>query len=198
MKSLSAGICCLLAGRLIVPPAPAQTMPTQLNIVIVKGDGAVHDARHHLSTPPTVRIEDENHKPIANATVAFTLPTEGATGEFGNHSKMVTVITDAEGLAAAIGLRTNQVPGKIPIHISASYRGLTASASMVQMNQSGEGTGGGHGGKIAVILLVLAAAAGGGAYAAMRSSKTTTSGTTTTGTTAIGITAGTGAVGAPH
>jgi hypothetical protein len=190
----------LLAGRLIVLPAPAQTMPTQLNIVIVKGDGAVHDAEHHLSTPPTVRIEDENQKPIANAAVVFTLPTAGATGEFANHSKTVTVMTDSAGLAAATGLRTNLVPGKIPIHINASYRGLTADASVTQTNVVEERAGSGHRRKIVVILLIAAAAAaGGGAYAASRSSKTTSTSTVAAGgPTAIGITAGTGAVGAPH
>ncbi len=117
MKSL---ICPIIMAYLTASPAPAQVLPTQLNIVIVKGDGAVNDARQHLATAPTVRVEDENHKPVPNAVVAFTLPTEGATGEFAHHSRTLTVITDSEGQAVAKGLRTNQVAGKVPIHINAS------------------------------------------------------------------------------
>ncbi len=183
---------------LIAPPAPAQVLPTQLNIVIVKGDGAVHDARQHLDTDPAVRVEDENHKPVANAVVAFTLPTEGATGEFANHSRTITVITDSDGQAVAKGLRTNQVAGKVPIHVNVSYRGLMARANITEYNVTGEGAQAGHGhGKVVAILLILGAAAGGGAYFALRNNKSAPSGAAAVATP-IGIAPGTGTIGAPH
>ncbi len=181
-------------------PATAQSLPTQLNIVAVSGDGAVDAPGRPSTAPPTVRVEDENHKPVANAVVAFTLPTEGATGEFGNRSKTITMTTDAAGLAVAKGLRTNQVPGKVPIHIDASYRGLTAHTSMLQFNVAGApGEKAGHGGRVAAILLALAGAAGGGAYMAMRNPKSAAAAApAVTPPTPIGITPGTGTVGAPH
>ncbi len=184
-------------AALMASPATAQTLPTQLNIVVVSGDGAVDAPGRQSTTPPMVRVEDENHKPVANAVVEFTLPTEGATGEFGNRSKTITVTTDPGGIAVAKGLRTNHVAGKVPIHINASYRGLMASASMLQFNVVGAPgeRGGGHG-KVAALLLVLAGAAGGGAYMAMRNQKTAP--TATPAATPIGITPGTGTVGAPH
>jgi hypothetical protein len=197
LKLLSAGICSVLVANLMAPVAPAQALPAQLNIVNVKGDGAVNDARQHADTTPTVRIEDEHQKPVVDAVVVFTLPTEGATGEFAKHSKTLTVMTDSEGLAMAKGLHLNQVPGKVPIHINASYRGLTARGGMTQSNVVRDGAKAGHGGKIAVILLLLGAAAGGGAYAALRKTAPSTTPSTPV-STALGVTPGTGTVGAPH
>ena len=58
---------------------------------------AINNIRQRVSREPVVQVEDENHKPVAGAVVVFTLPTEGATGEFGNGSKNLTVTTDAQG-----------------------------------------------------------------------------------------------------
>src|SRR5579884_4176052 len=163
IKTLSLRACSVALAALMASPATAQTLPTQLNIVVVSGDGAVDAPGRQSTTPHMVRVEDENHKPVANAVVEFTLPTEGATGEFGNRSKTITVTTDPGGIAVAKGLRTNHVAGKVPIHINASYRGLMASASMLQFNVVGAPgeRGGGHG-KVAALLLVLAGARGAG------------------------------------
>src|SRR5262245_22591386 len=76
-KSLSVGLCFLIG----LPPALAQTLPTALNIVVVEGEGAVNNVRQRVARDPIVRVEDENHNPIAGAVVVFTLPTEGATGD---------------------------------------------------------------------------------------------------------------------
>lgn len=109
-------------------------MPAELNIVMVQGDGAVHDGRRHATPAPTVRIEDEHRHPVVGALVSFTLPTEGATGEFANHSRITSVMTDNEGIGVVSGLRTNRVPGKVPIHIDVWYRGLRVHGSMIQYN----------------------------------------------------------------
>jgi hypothetical protein len=148
-----------------------------------------------------VRVEDENHKPVVGAAVVFTLPTEGATGDFGNGSKTLTVLTDRSGLAAAQGLKMNPVAGKIPIHVNASYRSLTARASITQFSVLPPGAkpssakSGGHGALIGVLVAVGAAAAGGGIYLATRSNQTS-SGVPTppAGPTPIGITPGTGSI----
>jgi hypothetical protein len=125
MKSLAILLCILIA----FPALQAQTLPTELNIVVVEGEGATNNVRQRVARSPLVRVEDENHKPIVGAAVVFTLPTEGATGEFGNGAKTLTVLTDRDGTAAAQGLKMNPIAGKIPIHINASYRSLTARAA---------------------------------------------------------------------
>src|ERR1700757_4916458 len=99
MKSLSLSLSFLVAFQLSLF-AQQQAVPTQLNIVVVEGEGVINHIGQRVTHPPVVRVEDENHKPIAGAAVVFTLPTEGATGEFGNGSKNLMVMTDAQGQAA--------------------------------------------------------------------------------------------------
>ena len=197
MKSLAILLCILIS----FPALQAQTLPTELNIVVVEGEGATNNVRQRVARSPLVRVEDENHKPVAGAAVVFTLPTEGATGEFGNGAKTLTVLTDRDGTAAAQGLKLNPVAGKIPIHINASYRSLTARATMTQFSVLPPGakpstaSSGGHGALIGVLVAVGAAAAGGGIYLATRSKQTPSAiPTPPAGPTPIGVTPGTGTI----
>lgn len=204
MKSLSTGLSFLMFSQLAVIAARGQSLPAQLNIVVVEGEGAINNIRQPVSKEPIVRVEDESHKPIAGVAVMFTLPTEGATGEFGNGSKSLLITTDNQGQAAARGLKANAVDGKVPIHVNASYRGLTARTNITQFNvvppgaKAGTAKSGGHG-KLIAILVVVGAAAAGGAVAALHSGNSNSgSGVVTPpAAAAIGITAGTGTIVAP-
>src|SRR5262249_61385050 len=121
----------------------------------------------------------------------------GATGEFGKGAKTLTVMTDARGEAKAQGLKVNRTNGKLPIHVSASYRGLSARTVIMQFNEGGvvgaTGSGGGHGVLIGVLVAVGVAAAGGGAYLATHH-KQRASTPPPAGPTPIGITPGTGSI----
>jgi hypothetical protein len=197
MKSLAILLCILIS----FPALQAQTLPTELNIVVVEGEGATNNVRQRVARSPLVKVEDENHKPVAGAAVVFTLPTEGATGEFGNGAKTLTVLTDRDGTAAAQGFKLNPVAGKIPIHVNASYRNLSARVIITQFSVLPPGakpastSGGGHGALIGVLVAVGAAAAGGGIYLATRSKSTPSAiPTPPAGPTPIGITPGTGTI----
>jgi hypothetical protein len=195
-KSLAISLSFLIA----CPTLSAQTLPTQLNIIVIEGEGAVNNIRQRVARDPVVQVEDENHKPIAGAVVMFTLPTEGATGEFGGSVKSAVVNTNAEGRAVAPNLKLNGLSGKIPIHITASYRGLSARTSITMFSQVPPGgkeskSGGGHGALVAVLVILGAGAAGGGAYFATHGSKTAApSAPIPSGPTPIGITAGAGSI----
>src|ERR1035437_7549766 len=54
----------------------------ELNTVVV--EGAINNVRQRAARAPGVRVEEQNHKPIAGAAVAFTLSTVCASGEFSN------------------------------------------------------------------------------------------------------------------
>jgi len=199
MKSIATILCILLAS----PALPAQTLPTELNIVVVEGEGAVNPVGQRVPHDPAVRVEDENHKPVTGAVVVFTLPTSGATGEFGNGSKTLTVTTDHTGMASAQRLKMNAIAGKVPIHVNASYRGLTARASILQSSVLAPGakppSSGGHGALIAILVVVGGAAAGAGAYLATHNNKTpAATPTPPAGPTPIGITPGTGTITGGH
>lgn len=180
----------------------AQAPPSELNIVVVQGEGAINHVRQSVSNEPIIRVEDENRKPIAGATVVFTLPTEGATGQFVNGSKMLVVTTDAQGRAAAAGLKVNEYPGKLVMLVGVSYRGLSARTNITQFDEgppvAQKSSKGGHGKLVAVLVVVGAAAAGGGAYFATHKSGGASTSGGATSPTAIGITPGTPTIIGPH
>ena len=198
---LRCGLVLLLSFNLLIPKAFAQIVPTRIEIVVVEGEGAVNNIRQRAARDPVIRVEDENHKPVAGAAVVFTLPISGTTGEFSNGSKTLTVTTDQDGLAAAHGLKTNQVEGKLQIYVTSSYRGLRARALINQVTVAGPGsaTHGGGSSKVWIILAVVAAAAAGGAVAATHKGSSPASvGTGPAAPAAIGITPGTGSISPPR
>jgi hypothetical protein len=168
-------------------------------MVVVGGEAAVNGLLQRVTQDPVVRIEDQNHQPVTGVVVTFNLPISGTSGEFGKGSKNSSVITGADGLAAARGLRTNEIPGRFQILITASYRGLTARGLINQNNEGAIGAKPHHGGgKIIVILAVVGAAAAGGFLAATRKGGNTANIPSGPAPPApIGITPGTGAIAHP-
>jgi hypothetical protein len=203
-KLLSLVLTFILIFSFAGSPVQAQTLPTELRIVVLQGEGATTDIRQRTSSDPIIRVEDEKQNPVSEAVAVFTLPTEGATGAFANGSKTLTITTDNRGQAAAIGLRMNGIPGKVPIFVSVSYRGLTARTVMTQFTVAPPGAkvGGGNGGhgKLIAILAIIGAGAAGGAVAATHKSGSTPASVPTppAGPTPIGITTGTGSIAPPH
>jgi hypothetical protein len=174
---LPVGLCFLIFWD-GMPPAFAQNLPTRINIVVVAGEGATTPVRRRVTQDPEVRIEDDDQQPVAGVTVVFALPVSGPSGEFVNGSKTLTVVTDKAGLAAAHGLKTNEIPGTLQIYVNASLSGLRARALI---NQIVEGVPGApiqaqhpskSGGTWKWVLLGIAAAGGAaaGIYFGTRSS----------------------------
>ncbi len=130
------GLCSLMSQQVAVP-AFAQSPPSRIDLVVVEGEGVVHRAGQRSAGRLVVRVEDDDHRPLAGASVVFALPISGASGEFVNGSTNLTVVTDKDGLAIAHGLKANQISGKVAIYVTTSYRGLRAKALI---NQSIEGS----------------------------------------------------------
>jgi len=203
-KLLSLVLTYILIFCFAAYPVQAQNLPTELHIVVLQGEGATSDIRQRASSEPIIRVDDEKQNPVSGAVAVFTLPTEGAAGEFANGSKTLTVTTDSHGQASAVGLRMNSIPGKVPIFVSVSYRGLSARTVMTQFSVAPPGakvggSSGGHGKLIAILVIVGAGAAGGVVAATHKSGSPPTSVTTPpAGPTPIGITTGTGSIAPPH
>ena len=196
MRLMAGVLPCFLVWQLCPPSAWAQDTGSQLNIVIVEGEGAINNIKQRTAREPIVQVEDQNHKPVAGAAVVFLLPDQGASGVFANGSHTLTVMTDAQGRAVARGFRPNSVQGKLQIHVTASHQGQTASVTINQVNAVTAATGAAAAGisaKLITILVIAGGAVAGGVVAATRGggSSTTTAPPTT-------VTAGTGTVGAPH
>jgi hypothetical protein len=182
----------------LLPAALAQDLPARIDIVVVEGEGATSSVRQRVSHDPVVKIEDDDHHPMAGAVVVFALPVSGTSGEFSNGSKTLTLVTDKSGLAEAHGLKTNEIPGKLQIYVTATYHTLRARTLI---NQLVEGVPGAKvrspeiqpsrsGGKWKWVLLGVAAAGGAGAGVYY--------GTRTTSSSPVSIGTGTVVFGSPH
>jgi hypothetical protein len=196
-------MCVVLVCLLWLDPAmaaQAEAQPTSLDLVVIQGEGALNGLGQRATQEPVVEVRDQDKRPLPKAVVVFTLPTEGASGEFGNGSKTLTVVADDSGRAAATGLRVNKIAGKLQIHVNASYKGQTARTMITQFNMAspaGKAKSGGSG-KLVIILALVGAAVAGGVIAGTQSGgHSSTSTSPPPSGTPIGIVAGTGTVGPP-
>ena len=186
------------------PAGVAQTeppLPKKLDIVVLEGEGAINNVKKRAAKDPVVRVDDESHKPIAQVAVVFTLPTEGPSGEFFNGSKTIMVITDEQGHAAARGMKINSVPGKLQVHVNASYRELKNSTNITQFDMEVPSTAKHGSGKLITILALVGGGAAAGAIVALRKDKNTgnpNAAPIPTPPTPISINPGAGTVGPPY
>jgi hypothetical protein len=179
-------MCCLLA----LQPSYAQQGEAQLGlkIVVVEGANAKNVTQEIPLRPLTVRVEAANNQPVANATVIFTSPDSGPSGEFANDSRIFNVTTNEDGLATARGYHPNAITGTYSIRVRALWQGQTTAADIPQRNIA---PGQGGLGKRIAIIAIAGAAAGAVIAARSRNSSNNTSSAPT-------ITFGGGAVGAPR
>jgi hypothetical protein len=177
------------------PPAPGPAQ-ARLNIVVVEGESAINNVKGRVNQP-IVRIEDENHQPLAGAAVVFFLPNSGPGGTFVNGSKTLTVSTDAQGRAVAAGIHRNNLSGQMQIRVTASYGGQTVSAVITQTNVAGGGAGLSTTAKVLIVIGVAGGAAAGAILATRGGSSSSSSSSISTGSSAISITAGTPSVNHP-
>ena len=203
----------------IAPEGLAQEAVSKIDLEVVAGDGAAVNPGQRVAVVPSVRIVDQNKRPVHGAVVGFNLPVSGTSGEFQNGAKNLTVLTDENGTATATGLRANGIAGRLQILVTASYRGANTrgfinqtvqgtGSSATQVSRGGAGpagatapsAGGGHTGKWVAIIAVIGGAAAGGLIAATHKggSSSGSGSATSSGSGQIGITPGTGMVNPPH
>jgi hypothetical protein len=152
----------LLIGFIPLPSLAQEV--SSLNIVVVEGEGAINNVRQRTARETIVQVEDQNHKPVAGAIVAFTLPSQGAGATFANGAQTLTVTTDAQGRAIAAGLRVNRIGGNWTMHVNASFGGHTATVSIPEVNAAAA-AGAAAGALISTKVLIIVAAVAGAAAA---------------------------------
>ncbi|MCC6389563.1 MAG: hypothetical protein IT167_03085 [Bryobacterales bacterium] len=183
LRAFTSALLTILLG-LELPAARAwaqaqeQPPPSKLNLIIVEGEGAINNVKQRSVREPIVQVEDENHKPVAGASVAFLLPGNGASGSFANGSRLLTVMTDQNGRAVMNGFKPNNVAGQLQIRVTASYQGQTATAVITQTNVIAAAVAGGiAAGKLIAILAVVGGAAAAGVAVAVTRNGGTSPGT---------------------
>jgi hypothetical protein len=195
---LPLGLCVSLTFGELLPAALAQNATPRIDIIVVEGEGATINAHQRASKDPVVRVEDDDHQPMPNVVVVFTLPLSGASGEFANGSKTLTVVTDKAGVAAARGIKANDVAGNLQIYVTASSHGLRArglinmvvEAPLGSKPASASSQTSKSSGKLKWILLGILAAGGAGAGAYYLSSRSSNS--------SVSVSAGTVVFGSPR
>jgi len=189
-------------GTLGISPAVVRAQsPVRIQVVVVEGEGVTSNIHERVAHDPVVKVEDDDHRPVVGAVVVFALPISGTSGEFDNGSTNLTIMTGNDGLATARGLRTNDVPGKLQIYVTATYRGLRARGVINQFVTVAPGSkapapalhASKSSGKWKWVLLGVVAAGGAGAaaYFARGGSSTSTP-------SAVSISTGTVVFGSPH
>jgi len=192
-RSCVSAVCLLLVNLWTVPGRGQE--PPKLAIVIVEGEGAINNLKAQASHESVIQVVDDNQKPVAGASVVFFLPNQGPGGTFFDGTRSLTVSTDAQGRATLRGIQFNRLSGEMQIRVTASFGGLTATATITQTNLAGSSGSPGMSTTVKVLLIVvLAAGATAGAILATRGGSSSSS---TPATPPITITAGTPTVGAP-
>lgn len=194
--------------RLVIPllatflAATAQELagapPLKLNVVVVEGEGAINNIKRRTSRETIVQVEDQNHKPVAGAAVAFLLPADGPGGTFTGGAKSVSIVTGNDGRATMPHLQVNSNPGSYSIGVYASHAGLASSATISQSSIVGAGAAVSTAGIIGIVAGVAAAA--GAALAVVSKGKSNAASPSQPAVTPAGsVSTGSGTVfGPPH
>ena len=186
-RVLTGALCCFLALQPVY--GEQGDGHTGLKIVVLEGANAKNVTQEIPLTALSVRLEAGNNQPVANATVVFTSPESGPSGEFANDSRSFSVITNEDGVATARGYHPNSITGSYSIRARATWQGQIAATDIPQRNVApGEGRLGKR-----IVIIAIAGAAAGAIIAATRGGNS--SGTTSNAPT---ITLGGSAVGAPR
>ena len=166
-------------GPLVAPASQAPVTNREmggLRMVVLQGDGAFNDIQRKTGRDPVVEVRDENDRPLAGAQVVFSLPETGPGGTFEGGVRTFTTTSDPNGMAAARGLKPNNVEGRFQIRVIASLGGKTGTVAITQSNTLAGGAvvpGQRGGGKAKWLLLLAAGGATGGILAAKSGSKST-------------------------
>jgi hypothetical protein len=181
-------VALLLCQLLVLEPVLAEVPNFQnaIRVVVVEGNGARNVVQQIPARPLTVRVEDTSGTPISGATVVFTAPEGGPSGEFPSGSNTLTIITNDNGLAIAGGYHPNGFAGSYQIQVRAEARGQTATTAISQSNVTQQGGRG----KWLTILTIAGAAVGAGiavhSFRNNRSTPTETTPTISLGGTSVG------------
>lgn len=201
---LASALAWLMAFQAIPVQAVQEPSKPKLNIVVVEGEGAINNVRQRTAREPIVQVEDENHKPVAGATVTFLLPRDGAGVATRDGARSFTAVTDKTGRARIHGLRPNNIPGQFQIQVNASFQGMTGSAVITQTNMAvaaaaaGAGAGAGAGVALTAKLVAIIAVAGGLAATGAVVAATRGGDSPKTAAPPIVVTPGTPSVGSPR
>lgn len=120
----------LMTAALCAPAWSADE--ARLRIVVIDGEGAVHNIRRKATSPVEVEIRDAGNRPVEGAKVRFTLPEIGPGGRFVDGSRTLDVRTDARGRAGYSAFVPNGHEGRFAVAVDAMSDGREAGTAITQ------------------------------------------------------------------
>ena len=177
-------IAGLLPAQEVKPPDGAP----KLNIIVISGEGAINNIKSRTARETIVEVRDENNKPVAGASVVFLLPNSGPGLVSSNGTRMITTMTDANGRAAARGLKPNGQSGRFNLQVRANHQQSFGQLVIAQSNIIAAGAA--ISGLTIALIAIGAAAAAGTAIAVTRNNDPTRG--------SVGVNPGTPSAGAPR
>ena len=108
-----------LAAILAAALAYGAENPALLAIRLTEGDGAIYARGSRATRGLSVLITDETGRPVEGATVSFSLPADGPSGEFSSGGRTEIATTRSDGRAAVWGMQWNRTSGPFEIRITA-------------------------------------------------------------------------------
>src|SRR5262249_17876246 len=130
MRMSAALTCLLFVARSLI----AGQSELGLRAIVVEGNGARYVIEQIPPTPIVIRVVDRNNRAVSGATVLFTAPENGPSGDFANGLSSFSTFTNEEGLATAPQFHPNNIEGNYQISIRAQYANEIALASIRQTN----------------------------------------------------------------
>jgi hypothetical protein len=106
-----------------------------LKILVLQGQGEVHDIHNRITSTPVVEVRDENGRPVEGADVTFELPAVGPGGLFAQQQTTVTTRTNSQGQAAAT-FQPNLLTGRFNIKVTAALGNRTGHETIRQSNST--------------------------------------------------------------
>ena len=140
--------------------APAKDFYSEvfgLKVKTDEGTGASTTVKSQSTVPPVVLVTDANDRPVQGAIVVFTAPDNGSSGVFEDGKRAMTVSTDRDGRAVAMGYRANGTAGTYPIQVHVDFLNESVDAVVTHTNVAASKSS-----KKMITILVIA---GGGAAA---------------------------------
>jgi hypothetical protein len=123
-------VLAVLLSALLCAPAAAQS--GELKVVVVEGDGAIHNVRRGATSPVQVEVRDERNRPVEGARVMFTLPEMGPGGRFADGSRSREAFTDERGRAGFSSFVPNDREGRFVVVVRATAAGREATTAIPQ------------------------------------------------------------------
>jgi len=124
----------LLVSLLFSPSLSWGQDPQSLSIIVVAGEGAIHNIIRQVAVEPIVEVQDEQGRPVAGATVILRSPEIGPSASFIDGSRRMTVRTNELGRACARGMVPNTQEGAYTIELTVTMAGRRATATIAQTN----------------------------------------------------------------